>query len=71
MVLYGDERNPVKYGLGEEPLVGFEETAVNRRTVVVEEKAIPPIKRGELTVEFAKITTDHPIELKALPVKAR
>ena len=64
--LYGDERNPVKYGFGPDVVVDFEETASNRRTVVLDEASIPQAKRGLAITELAKVATEHLIEVKAL-----
>ena len=67
--LYGDERNPVKYGFGPDVVVDFEETASNRRTVVLDEATIPANRRAATLAELAKIASDHPIEVKA-PARA-
>jgi hypothetical protein len=65
--LYGDERNPVKYGFGPEPVIVLEQTASNLRTVVLDEASVPTEKRGAALTELAKVETAHPIEMKAAP----
>jgi len=68
--LYGDERNPVKYGLGPDVVVDFEQTPANLRTVVLDDTIIPVNQRGAVVSEVAKVLSGHPVEVKPRPARA-
>lgn len=63
LALYGDARNPEKYGFGPEPVVKFVEDEKVRRNVVVEESSIPPEKKQAVETELAKISSDHEVKV--------